>query len=106
MRIWPLPFLAPRADFSRVQQRPESKSGFGPTPEAAVTGAIDYSRRQPLGERAHRGLACRRGSELCVEVNERFDSLFFVEFLKHRISVAQIREHFICLPSKGLHRKF
>jgi hypothetical protein len=56
---WPLPFLAPRADFSRVQQRPESKSGFGPTPEAAVTGAIDYSRRQPLGERAHRGLARR-----------------------------------------------
>jgi hypothetical protein len=30
-------------------------------------------------------------------VNERFDSLFFVEFLKHRVSVAQVREHFICL---------
>jgi hypothetical protein len=50
-----------------------------------------------LGERGHRRLARRRGPELCVGVNERFDSLFFVEFLKHRVSVAQVREHFICL---------
>ena len=49
---WPLPFLAPRADFSRVQQRPESKSGFGLTPEAAVTGDNRLFRRQLLANAA------------------------------------------------------
>jgi hypothetical protein len=54
---WPLPFLAPRADYSRVQQRPESKSGFGLTPEAAVTGDNRLFPPPTPSERRHRGLA-------------------------------------------------
>src|SRR4029450_12397348 len=47
-----------------------------------------------LRERRRRRLARCRGSELCVGVNERFDSLFYVELLKHGVSVIRILDHF------------
>jgi hypothetical protein len=67
--------------------------------------------RPVLPVRIDRGVAAgrahgqRHDARLCVGVNERFNSLFYVELVKHGVSVACVLDHFASNPSKVLHRK-
>jgi hypothetical protein len=68
-----------------------------------TTGTSNASawRAGPLLKAFDSGIDAR----LCVGVDECFDSLFYVELLKHGVSVVCVLDHFACNPPKVFHRK-